>query len=186
MLKDACGDHDDWRTHVESYAKPLPRGSIATWISLVWELRPTALDDLGLRAALANYVQDWSNRVGSRPRCTRPGCWTIGSPATRKRRSIGSHKKRSPTWPSMRGPRMSGSFSNGAPISVLLAIEDDGMGFDPAAGEVAGQGFGLLGMPEGAGLVGAILEIESSAGKGTTVLVRMAAGPREARGPDHV
>ena len=27
---------------------------------LVWELRPTALDDLGLRAALANYVQDWS------------------------------------------------------------------------------------------------------------------------------
>ena len=31
---------------------------------LVWELRPTALDDLGLRAALANYVQDWSARVG--------------------------------------------------------------------------------------------------------------------------
>ena len=31
---------------------------------LVWELRPTALDDLGLRAALANYVQDWSERVG--------------------------------------------------------------------------------------------------------------------------
>ena len=31
---------------------------------LVWELRPTALDDLGLQAALANYVQDWSTRVG--------------------------------------------------------------------------------------------------------------------------
>ena len=31
---------------------------------LVWELRPTALDDLGLRAALANYMQDWSKRVG--------------------------------------------------------------------------------------------------------------------------
>ena len=31
---------------------------------LVWALRPTALDDLGLRAALANYVQDWSGRVG--------------------------------------------------------------------------------------------------------------------------
>ena len=31
---------------------------------LVWALRPTALDDLGLRAAVANYVQDWSARVG--------------------------------------------------------------------------------------------------------------------------
>src|SRR6185503_8284918 len=30
---------------------------------LVWELRPTALDDLGLRAALLNYVDDWSQRV---------------------------------------------------------------------------------------------------------------------------
>ena len=30
---------------------------------LVWELRPTALDDLGLQAALANYLRDWSARV---------------------------------------------------------------------------------------------------------------------------
>jgi signal transduction histidine kinase len=40
-------------------------------------------------------------------------------------------------------------------------------------------------MQERAGLVGAMLEIESSAGKGTTVLVRMAAGAR-AGAPDHV
>jgi signal transduction histidine kinase len=40
-------------------------------------------------------------------------------------------------------------------------------------------------MQERAGLVGATLEIESSAGKGTTVLVRMAAGARAGAGPDH-
>ena len=58
--------------------------------------------------------------------------------------------------------------------NVLLIVEDDGVGFDPAE-EGAGRGLGLLGMQERAALVGATLEIESSAGKGTTVLVRMAA-----------
>src|SRR5204863_5222972 len=63
MLKDACGPHDDRRPHVEAIeaiAQRLDRDVD----QLVWELRPTALDDLGLRAALANYVQDWSARVG--------------------------------------------------------------------------------------------------------------------------
>jgi signal transduction histidine kinase len=58
---------------------------------------------------------------------------------------------------------------------VLLIVEDDGVGFEPAATE-ARQGFGLLGMQERAALVGATLEIEST-GRGTTVLVRMAAPP---------
>ena len=29
---------------------------------LSWELRPTALDDLGLEAAIANYLEKWSGR----------------------------------------------------------------------------------------------------------------------------
>ena len=47
-------------------------------------------------------------------------------------------------------------------------------GAAPGAG---GQGFGLLGMQERAALIGATLQIESSAGAGTTIFVRMAAGP---------
>jgi signal transduction histidine kinase len=42
-----------------------------------------------------------------------------------------------------------------------------------------------VGMQERAGLVGATLEIESSAGNGTTVFVRMDA-PRGTPTPDHV
>jgi signal transduction histidine kinase len=61
---------------------------------------------------------------------------------------------------------------------VLLIIEDDGVGFDPAAAGTPAQGFGLLGMQERAGLVGAMLEIESSPGEGTTVLVRMTSGAK--------
>ena len=39
----------------------------------------------------------------------------------------------------------------------------------------ARSGFGLLGMQERASLVGATLQLESAPGKGTTILVRMAA-----------
>ena len=69
--------------------------------------------------------------------------------------------------------------------SVLLIVEDDGVGFDLAAANAPTEGFGLLGMQERAGLVGATLEIESSAGKGTTVLVRMAAERRCRQAPNH-
>ena len=184
MLKDACGDHDDWRAHVESIeaiAQRLDR-DVDT---LVWELRPTALDDLGLRAALANYVQDWSNRAGIPATLHTSGLLDDRLPPTPKRRSIGSRRRRSRTWRSTRGPANVDIILERRADNVLLIIEDDGVGFDPAAAGGAGQGFGLLGMQERAGLVGAMLEIESSAGKGTTVLVRMAAGARAGGAPDH-
>ena len=40
--------------------------------------------------------------------------------------------------------------------------------------DTSGDGFGLLGMQERASLIGATVEIESTAGKGTTVFLRMA------------
>ena len=60
------------------------------------------------------------------------------------------------------------------------------MGFDPGDTRKSTQGFGLLGMQERAALVGATLQIESAAGQGTTVLVRMAASilPTDSA-PDH-
>ena len=61
-LKEACADRADLAGQVaalETIARRLDHDVD----QLVWELRPTALDDLGLRAALANYVQDWSQRA---------------------------------------------------------------------------------------------------------------------------
>jgi signal transduction histidine kinase len=65
---------------------------------------------------------------------------------------------------------------------VLLIVEDDGRGFD--AGGVRGGGFGLVGMRERAALVGASLEIESTPGQGTTILVRIE-DPSPRTGPEH-
>src|SRR6185436_379216 len=63
LLKEACTDQPDLRAHLEALE------TVSAQLDrdvdhLVWELRPTALDDLGLRAALANYVANWSKRVG--------------------------------------------------------------------------------------------------------------------------
>ena len=63
LLKDASADRPDWRAHVESI-EAISQRLDHDVDQLVWQLRPTALDDLGLRAALTNYVQDWSARVG--------------------------------------------------------------------------------------------------------------------------
>jgi signal transduction histidine kinase len=55
----------------------------------------------------------------------------------------------------------------------LVGIEDDGVGFEQASADTPHQGFGLLGMQERAALVGATVQIESAAGEGTTIIVRM-------------
>jgi signal transduction histidine kinase len=57
---------------------------------------------------------------------------------------------------------------------LLLEIEDDGVGFDPAAPAVRSTHLGLTSMEERAERVGAHLEVRSSPGAGTTV--RLEAG----------
>jgi signal transduction histidine kinase len=55
---------------------------------------------------------------------------------------------------------------------VVLTVADDGIGFDAEAiSEAHDAGLGLLGMRERAGLIGGTLQIESSPGLGTTVIV---------------
>jgi signal transduction histidine kinase len=54
--------------------------------------------------------------------------------------------------------------------SVTAVIEDDGRGFSP---DGDGEGLGLVGMRERVALVDGRLEIESSEGLGTTILVEV-------------
>jgi signal transduction histidine kinase len=51
---------------------------------------------------------------------------------------------------------------------IVLTVRDDGRGFDPALTAANGH-FGLQGMRERAAMMGAVLEVESVAGGGTTV-----------------
>jgi PAS domain S-box-containing protein len=185
MLKDACGDRDDWRAHVESLeliAQQLDRDVD----HLVWELRPTALDDLGLRAALANYVQNWSTRVGISATLHTSGLMDDRLPSEAETALYRIAQEALTNVAKHARAENVGVILERRADHVLLIVEDDGVGFDPGTAESPGQGFGLVGMHERAGLIGATLEIESSAGRGTTVFVRMNAAPQPVTHPNHV
>ena len=175
LLKDASPNRADWRTHVESI-EAIAQRLDQDVDHLVWTLRPTALDDLGLRAALANYVQDWSARVSIPARLHSSGLVDDRLPADVETAlyriaqealtNVAKHARASSVE----------VILERRADSILLIVEDDGVGFEPAARENATEGFGLLGMRERASLVGATLEIESSTGNGTAVFVRMTTG----------
>jgi signal transduction histidine kinase len=168
-----CGSSAEMQEHVaalEQLAQQLDRDVD----QLVWELRPTALDDLGLRAALANYIQDWSKRVGISVELHTSGLLhdrlpsetetTLYRIAQEALTNVARHSRAANVE----------VILERRPDHVLLIVEDDGVGFD-VGGAAPTQGFGLLGMQERASLVGATLQIESAIGRGTTILVRMAA-----------
>jgi signal transduction histidine kinase len=184
MLKDACGDRDDWRAHVESLeliAQQLDRDVD----HLVWELRPTALDDLGLRAALANYIHEWSGRSRIAAELHTSGLLddrlasevetALYRIAQEALNNVAKHSRAS---------RVEVILERRADC-VLLILEDDGVGFADADGDKARQGYGLVGMRERAALVGATMEIESTPGKGTTILVRIAVAAAVGQMVDH-
>jgi PAS domain S-box-containing protein len=171
LLKGVAGADPVWRDHVDSLeaiAQQLDRDVD----ELVWELRPTALDDLGLRAALTNYVQNWSSRSGVAATLHTSGLLDDRLPSTAETAlyriaqealtNVAKHARAENVEVILerRGDH------------VLLIVEDDGIGFDSAAADETRRGLGLVGMKERAGLVGAALEIESASGRGTTVFVR--------------
>ena len=55
------------------------------------------------------------------------------------------------------------------PGEVQLTIEDDGRGFD--AGQIPKDRYGLIGLNERTRLLGGTLELQSSPGEGTRVVV---------------
>lgn len=140
---------------------------------LVWELRPTALDDLGLRAALAAYVSNWSARTRIAAELHTSGLLDERLPP-----NVETTLYRIAQEALTNVARHSRAFSVDVILErradqVLLIVEDDGVGFDAGKVAVERPGLGLLGMQERAALVGAMLQIESASGSGTTILVRM-------------
>jgi signal transduction histidine kinase len=133
---------------------------------LAVELRPTALDDFGLVAALERLTASFAEQTGisvdfetaladerlpeevetALYRIVQESLTNVVKHARARRVSILLARKEG---------------------SVKAVVEDDGRGFDPA--EQAGDGFGLVGMSERLALLGGRLEVESDADAGTTI-----------------
>lgn len=142
---------------------------------LAFELRPSLLDNLGLKEAVERYCQDYARRYKIKVDIQAEGEWKTLPPETaialyrviqEALTNVVRHARASQV--SLVLERREGE--------VLAIIEDDGCGFVPEqvlAGEQGGKHLGLFGMQERVALVGGTLTIESSLGQGTTVYIRV-------------
>jgi signal transduction histidine kinase len=147
----------------------LAQGAVAELRSLVFELRPPALEDEGLVATLAKQLEVLGRvhglaveLVGSSEDRLDPaietGLFRIVQEALNNVVRHASASRIEVTFECARG-------------SVTATVVDDGIGFDPHARAVLARRLGLTSMRERAEAVGGSLKIESVAGQGTTVTV---------------
>jgi two-component system, chemotaxis family, CheB/CheR fusion protein len=144
--------------------------------TLALQLRPPALDDLGLAATLANYVEQWSAHV-----LVAVDFHSIGMEERRLPSSIETALYR------LAQEALTNILKHAQATSVSLIVErredmahmiveDDGTGFDVAAARRSAhieQRLGLVGMEERVAILGGTLTIESAPGRGTAVFVRI-------------
>jgi two-component system, NarL family, sensor histidine kinase DevS len=149
-------------------------GEIRNLRALITQLRPAALDELGVEAAIDGLV----DRVPS------------DGPTITVKIDLDYEHGRHPTRPE---PELEATIYrlvqealNNAVLhadartvrievvefegAVTIVVADDGAGFDPAGGS---EGFGLVGMRERVELAGGTLKITSRPGEGTTVVATL-------------
>lgn len=145
---------------------------------LAWELRPEILDKTDFVHALEQYVMEWSRHSDVFSEFS-----VIGLKEIALSKDIQNNLYRI----TQEALNNAAKYARASRINVLLEergksliliIEDDGVGFDTVAPQKTGvnRGFGLVGMRERASLIGGTLEIESTPGEGTTVFVKIPLG----------
>ena len=143
---------------------------------VAWELRPASIDELGLTSALSNYVSEWSRQYAIEADflCRDPSLDQI---AEEKRTAIYRIVQEALTNVAKHAAGVTevSVVIDRAETTLQLTIEDNGRGIDgnSAAHARRGGGLGLAGVRERLTLIGGELELESSAGAGTTIFARI-------------
>ncbi len=149
---------------------------------LAFDLRPPSLDELGLHTAIGSFVEVWSQRVQisvdfecrnwEENRLSSEVSLTLYRVLQEALTNVAKH-------------------SESRHVSIVLElqrdfaveiVEDQGIGFEVDAtvdNSTIRQPLGLLGMKERLASVGGTLEIESAAGKGTTLFARVPIKPNK-------
>lgn len=165
-------DHDPERTRASlDYTIRLAEGGVSEMKALLFSLRPDALEEGGLVAALAQHAHALAARHGlsvhaqldHEPPLTPDAQAAAYRVAQEAMHNIVKHARASHVWLEV--------VQDG--LTVTVSIRDDGRGFDPTA---AGRGtLGQRSMRERAAGAGGTLEVRSAAGEGTLVTLRLPA-----------
>jgi len=171
-LQQGCGDDPQTRTRLK-HAQALAERLDADVDFLAWELRPAVLDDLGLLAAIGNFVGEWSRHTGIPAEFHTSGL-------EKERLALEAESALYRITQEALNNAMKYARPSRVDVllerrgeQVVLIVEDDGVGFVPLRDEAEGKGLGIIGMRERATLVGGSLEIESKPGEGTAVFARV-------------
>ena len=155
---------------------------------LALELRPPALDDLGLHAALADLAQRFGDQLGipvdyqaRGPRARLPAevelvLYRVAQEALT---NVAKHA---------RAKHVAVDLDRAA-HDVSLSVRDDGRGFDPAretARDGRGLGLGLFGMAERVALVGGTFAVWSQPGAGTEIFAFLPLAAKPTPRAEHV
>lgn len=150
------------------------------------DLRPTLLDDLGLIPALLSFMKDFTQRTGIRVHFTTFTSARIDHLGNAKRtalyrvaqealRNVARHARASHANVTVQK----------LPNAISMEVADDGKGFEIHRVLFATRAHrsGVLGMRERVRMVGGQFNLESAAGRGTTVRAQIpvgkGCGPRE-------
>jgi signal transduction histidine kinase len=137
---------------------------------LAVELRPSALDDFGLVAALERLAASFGEQTGI----------TVDFETSLADERLPAEVETALYRIVQESLTNVVKHARARHVSVLLArksgaikavVEDDGQGFDPAGDRH--DGFGLVGMRERLALLGGRLEVESSSEAGTTIVAEV-------------
>jgi signal transduction histidine kinase len=154
------------------YVLSLAEAGLAEMRALIFELRPESLANEGLVAALekqvaatrARYGLQVGYEYGDEPVLPIPAKEAFYRIAQEALHNVVKHARATAVRVTLES----------APGRTLLTVSDDGVGFDPE-GEFPGH-LGLQSMRERAGTVGAVIDVSSSTGKGTTVRLSLPTG----------
>lgn len=155
--------------------------AIANLRALITDLRPAALDELGVQAALEGLAER-SLRHGLEVDVSIDLAYGEGRRASRHAPELETAIYRivqeALTNASKHGAaRRAVVEISEQDATVQLSVRDDGAGFDPAADT---NGFGLLGMRERVELLGGGLSLDAAPGHGTTITVSIPVQQRAA------
>jgi signal transduction histidine kinase len=139
---------------------------------LAWEIRPAVLDDLGLAAALPRYLKEWSAHYGVAAEYREQG---LRSGQISKEAEVVFYRVAQESLNNVTKHAHASRVDvllESRDGSIVLVVEDDGIGFDPGDVAAGARGIGLAGMRERAAVIGGELQIESAPGDGTSIFLR--------------
>ena len=174
-FKDPNYDREKFEGHVELLMRTALR--LDSEVSfLAWELRPTALDDLGLPDAAKAYLEEWSHNYKIKSDFGLQGFGSTRLPAEAETHFYRILQEALNNIARHANATLVNVLLTRGRKEVSLIVEDNGKGFDvsrvaPTNG--TRKGMGLLSMQERATLIGADFELESHANAGTTVFLRL-------------